>query len=130
MTPVWYLDTSAALKLLVDEPESEALARTLDSRQPRPVASLLLETELRRASQRIPELTQAMVTELLRSIDLYELPPSIFREAGLYPGVSLRSLEALHLAAAGRIGADAIVTYDRNMAAAALAGGMTVVAPA
>lgn len=79
----WYLDTSAALKLLVEEAESAVLARTIDEEQPDLVACLRLETELRRACRRIPGLTQARVTELLQGVDLFELPASLFQEAGL-----------------------------------------------
>lgn len=46
----WYLDTSAALKLMIDEEESGALADHLDAETPDLVACLLLETELRRAA--------------------------------------------------------------------------------
>jgi predicted nucleic acid-binding protein len=125
----WYVDTSAALKLLVQEPESDALATAIDDEQPDLVASLLIETELRRAVQRAPGLSQARVTELLGDISLYELPPSLFTEAGLLPGAALRSLDALHLAAAIRLGVDRVVTYDRRMAEAAVALGIQVGAP-
>ena len=43
-----YLDTSAAVKLIVQETESDALAAELRSDEPELVACLLLETELRR----------------------------------------------------------------------------------
>lgn len=126
----WYLDTSAAMKLMVDEAESNALARAIDDEAPDLVASLLIETELRRAAHRAPELSQLGVTDLLGSISLYELPPSLFAEAGLLPGVGLRSLDALHLAAAIRLGVDKVVTYDRRMAEAAHELGLAVEAPA
>lgn len=126
----WYVDTSAAMKLLVEESESEALARAVDDEGPDLVASLLVETELRRAVHRAPPLTQARVTELLGAISLYELPPSLFTEAGLLPGAGLRSLDALHLATAIRLGADRVVTYDRRMAEAAHELGIPVEAPA
>ena len=42
---IWYLDTSAALKLVVEEPESDALAQAIDREQPDLVACWLLETE-------------------------------------------------------------------------------------
>ena len=126
----WYLDTSAALKLLVDEPESDALARTLDRSESDVVATWLLETELRRAAQREPALSQQLVTELLESVSLYEVPASLFREAGLLPGARLRSLDALHLAAAVRIGVDHVVTYDERMAESARLLGLNVLAPA
>lgn len=49
---LWYLDASAALKLLVEEPESEALAQSIDREQPDLVACWLLETEMRSAARR------------------------------------------------------------------------------
>lgn len=125
----WYLDTSGALKLLVEEAESDALAQTVDATEPDLVACRLLETELRRAAQRGSQLTQAEVSTFLDGVGLYAVPASLFREAGLLPGPNLRSLDALHLAAALRIGVDAVVTYDQRMADAARALGFPVIAP-
>lgn len=125
----WYVDTSAALKLLVEEVESTALAETLDDESPALVSCLLLETELRRAVARAPQLTQTVVTDLLEAVDLHELPPALFVEAGLLPGANLRSLDALHLAAAVRLEVDGVLTYDRRMAAAVESLGMRVIAP-
>lgn len=82
----WYLDTSAALKLVVEEAESSALARFIDDAEADLVACWLLETEMRRAAQREPVLTQSVVSDFLDGIDLYEVPASLFREAGLFPG--------------------------------------------
>lgn len=124
-----YLDTSAALKLVVHEPESVALAEELRLRGTTLVACLLLETELRRVVARESALTQQAVSELLRGVDLYELPPPLFTEAGLLPGATLRSLDALHLAAAIRLEVDAVITYDARMAEAAVSLGMAVLAP-
>lgn len=126
---LWYLDTSAALKLVVEEPESEALARAIDHAQPDLVACWLLETEMRRAAQRETALTQQIVSDLLDGVGLYEVPSSLFREAGLLPGAQLRSLDALHLAAAVRIGVDRVVTYDSRLQDAALSLGVDVFAP-
>lgn len=123
----WYLDASAALKLVVEEPESAALAQLLDANVSDLVACLLLETEMRRAAQRVPALTQQMVSELLESVSLYELPASLFQEAGLLPGSGLRSLDALHLAAAIRMGVDGVLTFDRRMADAARELGVPLV---
>ena len=126
----WYLDASAALKLVVEEAESATLAETIDEQGHDLVACLLLETELRRAVQRIDGLTQETVSHLLDGVALYEVPPSLYREAGLIGDGSLRSLDALHLAAAVRIGVDGVATYDTRMAAAARSLGLRVVAPA
>ena len=118
------------MKLLVAEAESDALVVELRSKQSTLVACLLLETELRRVVAREPALTQQAVTQLLRGVDLYELPPPLFAEAGLLPGATLRSLDALHLAAAIRLEVESVITYDARMAEAATSLGMTVLAPA
>lgn len=124
-----YLDTSAAVKLVVDEAESDALAAELRGRRAELVACLLLETELRRLAAREPALTQQAVSELLRGVNLHELPSPLFTEAGLLPGAGLRSLDALHLAAAIRLEVEAIVTYDNRMIAAAESLGLAVLSP-
>ena len=127
---VWYLDTSAALKLLIEEPESPALAQTVDREQPDLVAGWLLETELRRAAQRLPALGMDVVSEFLAGVSLYEMPGSLFREAGILHGETLRSVDALHLAVAVRIGVDLVLTYDVRMADSARLLGLPVLSPA
>lgn len=126
----WYLDTSAALKLLIEEEESDALARTIDGATPDLVGCWLLDTELRRAAQREIGLTQEDVSDFLDGVDLYEVPASLFREAGLLPGTNLRSLDSLHLAAAVRIGVDYLATYDIRMSESARTLGLSVISPA
>lgn len=127
-----YVDTSAAAKLLVDEPESDALAAFLD----RVVAdgdavgsSLLLETELRRLGIRLA-IPQEHVTLVLERLDMLIPDGDVFRTAGLLPGSALRSLDALHVAAALRWAADGVVTYDERLAGAARAVGLSVATPA
>lgn len=124
----WYLDTSAALKLLVDEAESAVLATAIATASN--VASCyLLETEVRRAVGRYRDLTQGDASDLLDRVDLHEVPPSLFREAGLLAGTDLRSLDALQVAAAVRLGVDVVATYDKRMQQAVEAAGLRFVAP-
>lgn len=122
-----YLDTSAAAKLLVEEQESAALAQYLDQPELEIVSSLLLETELRRFAVR-EDIPQPGVTAILDSISLYEMPRSLYYEAGIMAGQHLRSLDALHLGAAIRLGADAVVTYDGRMQKSAAALGLSILA--
>lgn len=122
-----YIDSSAAVKLLVEEPESSALVRWLDG-HPEIVGTLLLETEVRRAARRMG-VSQSSVTEMLAGITLHDVTPGTFRQAGALPGDHLRSLDALHLAAALRLGCRTVVTYDAHMAEAARELGFDVVAP-
>ena len=127
----WYLGTSAAAKLLVDEPESDALVafleRALDGGDV-VGSSRLLETELRRLAIRL-SIPQEHVTLVLERLDLLIPDDEVFRTAGLLPGSSLRSLDALHVAAALRWGADTVVTYDERQALASRAVGLDVAAP-
>lgn len=126
-----YVETSAAAKLLVEEPESIALSAYLDSLAESDVelvSSVLLETELRRLAVRL-DLDQHAVSELLDRFDLVEPDRAIFVEAGLLPGPHLRSLDALHIAVAVRVAADSMVAYDLRQADAARAAGIRVVAP-
>ena len=69
---------------------------------------------------------------VLDSLDLIGVTTDVCERAGLLDPVSLRSLDAVHLAAALRIGddLDGIVTYDRRLAEAAMQLGFTAVAPA
>src|SRR5699024_12029041 len=124
----FYLDTSAAAKLLVEEAESTSLAAWADGAELNLVATHLLETELRRFASR-HDLPQVDVSAILARVDLHTLPPSIYREAGLLPGPALRSLDALHLAASIRLDVEALVTYDVRLAGAAEGLGLQVHAP-
>jgi uncharacterized protein len=126
MTAV-YLDTSAAVKLLVEEPESVALAQYLDQPNVETVACLLLETELRRFAVRhvIP---QQDVSAILDTISLYDMPHSLYYEAGILPGRHIRSLDALHLVAAVRLETDVIVSYDNRLQEAAAELGLEILA--
>lgn len=126
-----YVEASAAAKLLVEEAESAALAARLDAWVAdggRVASSLLLETELRRLAQRLA-IAQERVSDLLDRFDLLEPDAVTFRSAGLLPGAHVRSLDALHVAAAVQGDCRAMVTYDLRQAEAARAAGLRVEAP-
>ena len=126
-----YVDTSAVVKLVIEEPESEQLATYLDkliTDDVSLVSSILLETELRRLAVR-HNLSQALVWEVLQRFDLTEPDRAMFVEAGLLPGPHLRTLDALHIATAVRAGADTIVGYDARLTEAAHSLGISVTTP-
>ena len=128
---ILYVETSAAAKLIIEEPESSRLAVHLDRAVDQDdglLSSMLLETELRRLAVRTG-VAQSVVTRLLERFDLLEIDRSLYREAGLLPGPHLRSLDAIHVAAALRANADAMVTYDLRQADAADSVGLSVQAP-
>lgn len=126
-----YIETSAAAKILFIEPESKRLAAYLDQRvaaEDSLVCSVLLETELRRAAVR-ENAPQVAVTAILDRFDVFDLHRSTYTEAGILPGAGLRSLEALPIVAALRVGADVMVSYDHRQIEAAEAAGLRTVSP-
>jgi uncharacterized protein len=127
-----YLDTSALVKLVVAEPETAALQAWLAAADRNPVASDLARTELLRAVRRAVPDRVVRAREVLDSVTLFELSTAIFENAGLLDPIILRTLDAIHLASALLIGdsLEGLVTYDDRLAGAALANGITVVAPA
>ena len=126
-----YLDASAFVKLTRTETETGALVRHLSTGRRR-VSSVLLRTEALRAAARSSADTIRQTRELLRGVTLMPLDDELTEKAGLLQPAGLRSLDAVHLATALRVGTDLreIVTYDARMAAAAASLGLTVVAPA
>ena len=129
---ITYVETSAVAKLVFAEPESPALKEFLDravEEAGNPFSSILLETELRRAALR-HEAPQDLVTEVIGRFDLIEPDRTIYRQAGLLAGSGVRSLDAIHVAIALRIGTDRFVTYDARQAEAASGAGLSVAAPA
>lgn len=124
-----YLDTSAAMKLVVDEPESGALVAELASSDDlRLVSSWLLHAEMHCAAGRHPEdLELDAVRAVLETVNLIDLTRGDMLAAGTH--APLRSNDAIHLAVALRVGADQIVTYDAELADRTRAAGLSVLAP-
>lgn len=124
-----YLDTSAAMKLVLDEPQSEALATELSGRADRElVSSWLLHTEMHCAAGRHPEdVDLSAVRSVLDTVHLIDITRGDMLAAGTH--APLRSNDAIHLAVALRIGADEIFTYDAELAERSAAAGLLVLAP-
>ncbi len=126
---VAYLDTSAAMKLVVEETESTALVTALTDSSRRLAASWLLHTELHCAAGRNPAIISLeAITAVVDAVTLVDVTRGDLLAAGTH--APLRSNDAIHLATALRIGADEIVTYDVELARAAASAGIRVVAPA
>ncbi len=126
-----YLATSAAMKLLVEERESNALASYLQSagQELTLVASWLLSTELHCAASRHPEdVDAASVGLVLETLTLVDLTRGDLLTAGTLPG-RLRSHDSVHLAIALRLGVDELITYDGELQRAAEAVGLRVARP-
>ena len=130
--PAVYLDASALVKLIITEPESNALRRHLGHAATM-VSCRVAEVELRRVTGRQREQTaDETVDEVLEGTTFIELDQAIAQSAGMIGPRTLRSLDAIHLASALSIADElkAFITYDVRLADAARAAGLAVVVPA
>jgi len=127
----FYLDTSAAVKLVLGEPSSRAMTKWARVHAERVISCDLLRTELLRATRRGAPDQMPRARAILDSITLLSLPSTTFERAAELEPAGLRSLDAVHLAAALELGdeLDGMVTYDDRLAAASALHGVTVVSP-
>jgi predicted nucleic acid-binding protein len=127
-----YLDSAAVVKLCHREAESGALRAWLGDRDEEDwVSSALLEVEAFRA---IARHAPSAVPRLQRVLDAVELVPialGIRLGAQAVQPVTVRSLDAIHLATALELREriSAFVTYDKRLAEAARGAGLTTQAP-
>jgi predicted nucleic acid-binding protein len=126
-----YLDSSAFVKLVIEETESAAVRSLLASRASRRVSSALLRTESLRAVRHLGPDALTIVREGLRRVDLIAIDDRILDSAGTLEPRVLRTLDAIHLATAIAVGDDleAIVTYDGRMIEAARLLGLSTATP-
>lgn len=135
MTSLVYLDSCAAIKLFKEEEESAALKDWLAAQAPaRQITSYLTRTEIRRGLHAVSATPEAhqLAQQWLQRCAHVALPAAVYDEAGaLGPGTVLRSLDAIHVAAALRLGAalSSFVSYDKRLIAIAEEHGVNVAMP-
>lgn len=123
------MDTSALAKLVRPEAETRALRRWLGPK--RWIISDLQRTELRRAAWRAGGRALLRAERLLAESDVVRVDADVFDRAGRMEPATLRSLDAIHLAAAMTLGSDlaGIVAYDERLLRSATAAGIQVASP-
>ncbi len=129
-----YLDSSALVKLIHVEQESRALRRYLRRyRDDSYVTSALSRVEVVRAVLGGGSEAIQLARDQLSRLDQIALDATALDEAAtLSPDTRLRSLDAVHLAAARIVGSElrSLITYDLRMAEAARRLGLLVEVPA
>ena len=128
---VWYVDSSAIVKLVAIEPETPALSRFLEGRQPL-VCSALASAEVRRAVLPLGDKFLRQARDVLARFELVRVSDDVLEDAGRLEPASLRSLDAIHLATAALFGSTlgGVISYDQRMRNAALSYGWSVHTPA
>lgn len=127
----YYYDSSALVGLVVDERRSPAIRRWWSRHATGAVASQLVRTELVRTVRRVSPTAEQAALLLLDAVNQARVTPAILDAAARLGPVSLRTLDAIHLATALDLGDDleGFVTYDERLASAARANGLVVVRP-
>ena len=129
---LYYIDTSAAIKLLVEETHSAAFAAFYDAATDAEwVSSALLRIEIIRVVARAKPVLLPDARDLLLAFSYLTIDDEIVEAAMDEPDRSLRSLDAIHLATARLLGPDldAIITYDDRLAKAASDAGLVTASP-
>jgi predicted nucleic acid-binding protein len=128
---VIYLDSSAVVKLARRESETDALKAWLAG-NPRPlITSALARTESTRALRRSEPAALLTLGFVLATIHQVAITDDILDAAAAFPGPSLRSLDAIHLATAELLSPHVawFIAYDKRLEAAATTQGLTTIAP-
>lgn len=126
-----YADTSALIKLITDEAESEALRAWIAGLGEVPLATNRIGiVELKRVSARLSAPALAAAVTLAQRLDKIEVTGSTLALAEQLPPAGLRTLDALHVASAAQAAdVTALLTYDTRMAEAAELAGLPVATP-
>jgi predicted nucleic acid-binding protein len=127
-----YVDTSALVKLVFDEPESSALATFLENLPDR-VCSAVASVELGRVARSVQDpAVDRDAKRVLKGVHLIAVDAVLLAAAATTEPRSLKTLDAIHLATARSLGHElaGVITYDRRLADAARDHDLTVWSPA
>lgn len=126
-----YLDTSALVKLVVQETETPAVRRLLEGVEGPLVSSAVTRCELVRAVRRGMPDRVARARAVLSGLREIGVTAAVLDAAAALDPTALRSLDAIHIASALLLGPDlaGLLTYDRHLGEAAEQLGVPVLAP-
>jgi predicted nucleic acid-binding protein len=126
-----YVDTSALGRVLLGEPDADAVVASLRSFDVQ-TSSRLLRIELRRLASRHDVLDNA--DQLLTGVSLVPVSEELLQAAETVPPPSVATLDSIHLATALRLAAagiiGALISYDSQLLEGARHHGLEAMSPA
>lgn len=126
-----YLDTSALGRVVLDEPDSDAISEALAGFDA-VVSSRLLGLELHRLGLRTG-IDREEIETWLTGVALVPMEDALLVAAEAVSPATVATLDAIHLATALQLAAEghvaSIMTFDRQLAVGAREHGLTVIAP-
>ena len=125
-----YLDASALVKLVLDEPETPALRRHLGAVE-RKATSQIAIVEVTRAVRLADPVPQTLLDarRLFEEAELVRTTRAIIERAAGLASARLRSLDAIHLATALELRPDEFIAYDSRLLEAAGLSGLVAASP-
>lgn len=124
-----YIDSSAIIKLILREVESEAV---ISIPRARFITSEISRVEVIRAILRYEPSALKIAEQVLKNINYVKIDSQTLVQAERLPDrINLRALDAIHVAVASKMGLkiNSVLTYDKQMAKAAQALGFEVLSP-
>ena len=128
---VAFCDSSALVKLIVEEPESGALRQSLGTHS-RVMASELAALEVPRAIRRADPGRVPVAHRLIRNLGTVTVDQAVIERAASLDPAELRSLDALQLACVLRLARfdPVFIAYDKRIVRAASMIGLRTLSPA
>ena len=127
-----YLDSSAIVKFVLAEPETEALVSFLTG-WPERISSVLARVEVLRAVRRagVREAMYRRAESVVARIGLVGIDAAVLNLAADLEPQELRTPDAIHLATALSVGEElgGLISYDERLSRAASSSGIPVLAP-
>jgi predicted nucleic acid-binding protein len=127
-----YLDSSAIVKFVLAEPETEALVEFLTG-WPERISSVLARVEVLRAVRRagVRETVYRRAESVVVRIGLVGIDAAVLRLAEDLEPPELRTPDAIHLATALSVGEElgGLISYDARLSRAATSSGISVLSP-
>ncbi len=128
---VFVVDSSAIVKLIVHEPQSQRFSTWLKNCKHDLFVSEIAHAEVARAIARVDSSLHGQLNIVLERFGTIRVSSQILRIAGVLIPTSLRTLDAIHLASCLVLGDElkGLVTYDHAQADVARHNGITVITP-